>query len=217
MRAAALRVVAHRAVQAGGGLEPDLAVERRVDARCDGGGVGDQVVVDVAEAELEAVVGRGHLVDRGEPRGGRRTRHLDVEGYADLRGARGRVDAADVADRVVDVTDGDLHGRHLEAQACGGAERAGELAGPAGDHHGQGPREAAHERQVGVAEDEAGHQVGVPLLAACPERRGGVVESGVAGGEDRRVVDEGAPEVWPRSVGSGGCALGCHGSTLTTR
>ena len=67
--AAALGVVAYGAVQAGGALERRLPVEGGVDPRGDRGRVGDQVVVDVAQAELEPVAGGGDLVGGREPGG----------------------------------------------------------------------------------------------------------------------------------------------------
>ena len=65
MGAAALGVVADGAVQPGGGLEAGLAVERGVDPGGDGRGVRDQVVVEVAEAQLEAVPAGRDLVGGG--------------------------------------------------------------------------------------------------------------------------------------------------------
>ena len=178
-------------------------------------------MVDVAEAELEAEPAGRDLVGGAEPGGGGGPGQLDEEGYVDLgrAGERG-VDAADVAHRVVDVADGDLDGRHLQPEPGGHAERSGELARSAGDHDRQRRAEPADERQVGVAEHEAADEVGPPLAAAPGVGGGGVVEGRVARREDRGVVDEAAPLLWPGGgprCGIDRCVTGDHGATLATR
>ncbi len=91
-------------------------------------------------------------------------------------------------------------------------ERPGQLAGAAGDHDRQVGLEVADLRQVGVADHEAADEAGVPGVAALEVGRGGVVERGVAGREDRRVVDQPQPgrvqDVWLVAV---------HGVTLATK
>ena len=98
-----LRVVAYGTVQAGRALEGRLPVERSVDPCGHGGRVRNQVVVDVAEPELEPVAGGSDLVGGREPATGGRAGDLDVHGYVDARVTHRGIDAADVAREVVEV------------------------------------------------------------------------------------------------------------------
>ena len=164
MRATALGVVAYGAVQAGRRLEPGLAVEGRVDPRGDGGGVGDQVVVDVAQPELEPVLAGGDLVGGGEP-----LRRSAGPGISMKRGTSTSAARAAASIRRTLPTGSSASRTAISTAAtsrpirAAAPERAGELAGAAGDDDRQGCAEAADEREVGVAEDEAADQVGVPL------------------------------------------------------
>jgi hypothetical protein len=174
----------------------------------------------VAEAQLEAVPAGRDLVGGAEPGGRGGAGQLDEEGYVDLGRTQCGVDAADVAHRVVDVADGDLDGPHLQPEPGGQAERPGELARSAGDHHRQRRAEPADERKVGVAEHEAADEVGPPLATALGVGGGGVVEGRVARREDRGVVDETAPLLWPGGgprCGIDRCVTGDHRVTLATR
>ena len=72
-------------------------------------------------------------------------------------------------------------------------DRAGELPGAAGTTTDSGIADAAHQRQVGVPEHEAADQLGAVLGRAGAVRRRRLVERGVAGREDRGVVDQTAP------------------------
>ena len=122
---------------------------------------------------------------------------LDVDGHVVAQLVAHLVDRGDhapgVAGEVVGVAQRDLDARDLEAQALREPHRSGDLAGAAGHHHGQGCAEPADQRQVGVAEHERPDEAGVPLLAPGGERRGRLVQRGVAGREDGGVVDEAQP------------------------
>ena len=221
MRAAALGIVAYGAVQARGRLEPGLPVEGGVDPGRDSGGVGDEVVVDVAQAQLEPEVGGGHLVGRGEPAGRGRSGDLDVDRHvvAERALAAGLVDGGHhpthVGGRVVGVAQRDLEAGDDEADPLRCTEGAGHLAGATGDDDGERGAEAADERHVGVAQHEGGDQVG-RLPVAGGVRRGRLVDRRVARREDRRVVDEGTPLLRQRA-GRDGCWTRCHAATLATR
>ena len=203
MGAAALGLVAYGVVQAGGALERRLAVERGVDPGGHGGRVGDQVVVDVAEPELEPVAGGRDLVGGRQPAARSAGPGTSMCTGTSIAGvAHRRVDAADVAGEVVGVAQGDLEAREVQSQAVAQGGRAGDLAGAAGDDDRQRPGEPADERQVGVPQHEGGDDAG-RRAGAGGVRRGGVVEGDVARREDRSVVDEAAPDSGTESAGAG--------------
>ncbi len=124
-------------------------------------------------------------------------RQLDVDGHVVAQLAAHLVDRGDhapgVAGEVVGVAQRDLDAGDLEAEALREPHRSGDLTGAAGHHHGQRAAEPADQRQVGVAEHERPDEAGVPLLAPGGERRGRLVQRGVAGREDGGVVDEAQP------------------------
>ena len=180
--AAALGLVAYGAVQTGRALEGRLPVERSVDPGGHGGRVRDQVVVDVAEPELEPVAGGSDLVGGREPAAGGRAGDLDVHGYVDPCVTHRGIDATDVAGEVVEVAQGDLEACEVQSQAVAQGGRAGDLAGAAGDDDRHRSGEPADQRQVGVAQHEGGDQAG-RCAGAVGVRRGRVVEGTLPGGK----------------------------------
>src|SRR3954447_20904801 len=103
--------VAHRVVETGGALERRLAIERGVDPGGHRGGSGEQVGLDAAGAQLEAILGLAARARACQPSRGRlRLRQLHVHtGVSDpalaARGVDGRRDPPDISGHVVEVAD----------------------------------------------------------------------------------------------------------------
>ena len=192
--------VAQRAVQPGRALERCLAVEGGVDPgapapaptgrrgprchRC-----GTSAAARRRRPRRRRRASRRWAVRRSSgPAAARRGSRIVAQLVAHL--VDGGHHAPGVAGEVVEVAQRDLEAGDLQAQALRQPDRSGDLAGAAGHHHGQRAAEAAHQRQVGVAEHERPDEAGVPLLATGGVRRGRLVQGGVAGREDGGVVDE---------------------------
>ena len=134
--------------------------------------VGDQVVVDVAEAELEPVAGCGDLVGGREPGGRGGAGDLDEDGYVVVEGAvaPGLVDRgdhpADVAGEVVGVAQRDLEARDGQADPLrrAPAGRPPAPAPPVTTTDSGAPKPRTSGTSVSL-QDEAADQVGVPLGA----------------------------------------------------
>ena len=215
--------VRQRAVQPGGALERQLAVQCRVDPGGQPLGGRERVGVQPAGAQLESQLGGGDLVGGGQP-GVRRVaggqldedRGVLVEDALAPGGVDGRDHPTSVAGRVVDVAQGDLEPRDRQSAARAQLGRPEDLAGTPGQHHGdRGPR--GDLREVGVADHEGAHQPR-GLAGAVGVRRQGGSQGRVAGREGRRVVDEPDPERVGDGFGErlgGHCRLLGHGATLT--
>ena len=183
-------------VQPGRALERRLAVERRVDPAGQHLGGRERRGLEPAGAELQQQLGLGDLVGGREPAalGGRRGQ-LDVHRDFGLDVAERGHHPPDVARRVVEVAHRDLEAGEVQAELRAEADRAGELAGAAGDDHRQRAAEAADQRQVGVLQHEGADQLGAVLGRARGVRRRGLVEGSITGREDRGIVDQTGPRI----------------------
>ena len=222
VRAAALGVVAYGAVQAGGRLE--AASRGRARRRSSAATVPasrDEVVVDVAEAQLEPVVAGGDLVGGRQPGGGGRPGELDEDRARRRSAAPQRRRRSGGRCRPGRRRRGPRsRGRHLRARAGPPApQRPGELARrPPVTHHRQRPAEPA-DRAAGRcrASTKRADEVGVPLAARARRtprwRRGGGRRRA---GRSRRRRPGRATASGHRSDGDR-CRTGSHAATLATR
>ncbi len=221
VHAAALGVVAHGAVQAGGALERGLAVQGRIDPGGHRRRVGHQVVVHVAQPQLEPEVGRGHLVGGGEP-GGR---------GPDRGPRRGRVRRRERA-----LVAGVVERGHHPADVAGGSSRSRSAISSAATSRpsrAAAPRGPATWPAPPVTTTESGAPKprtsgrSVSLRTKLPTRSAyhssrraphDAVASwrGTSPG-GKMAASSTRPRHWAARVGIGRCGRGSHGATLATR